>query len=58
MTSTRYRSGMAAMRSSTRSVASGSTRFGSGFGSRTSTHGEAAMSRSRTAARKMPATNE
>jgi hypothetical protein len=46
------------MRASTRSVASGSIRLGGGFGSRTSTHGAAAMSRSRTAARKMAARNE
>jgi hypothetical protein len=46
------------MRASTFSVASGSTRFGSSFGSRMSTHGEATMIRSRTAVRKMPVTNE
>jgi hypothetical protein len=43
---------------STFSVASGSTRFGSGFGSRMPPHGEATISRSRTAARNMPARNE
>jgi hypothetical protein len=46
------------MRASTFPVASGSIRFGSGFGSRMPTHGEVTMSRSRIAARKMPAKDE